>query len=140
MVAPAAAAAACKVWIRSPSIPCVFGTSIYETIRNSVKSAPSSAYKSQSRSPSSGHEHCDRILVDFEEPTNSNGAVFLSPSSSTTASTETTATTNVANDATTATTSTIIQHRGIPFGRAKDCPTLSSRARQDELCNRRRKS
>mmetsp|Transcript_22007 Transcript_22007/g.46287 ORF Transcript_22007/g.46287 Transcript_22007/m.46287 type:complete len:434 (-) Transcript_22007:705-2006(-) len=110
--------AACKVWARS-SVPCLFGTSLYDTIvSNEIVHAPTTATPSSSSSSSTGH--CDRILVNLEEANNSR--VFLSLS-----------------DGDTTTTTNTKQYRGIPLGRAKDCPTLTPRARNDARCNRRRR-
>lgn len=119
-----AAAAACKVWARYTA-PCVFGRSFYESLRINI-SDQNNVPDQYAVSPRSLSYHCDRMMVDFEEK--GDGSVVLTP---------------VADDAgrRTATTKTNekMKHRGIPLGRAGDCPTLTPRALEDDKSDRRRR-
>ncbi len=121
----AAAAAACKVWTRSTTSPSIFGRSIYESLRpedgESIVGDTASALSELSHS-----YHFDRMLVNFEEK--NDGSVLLTPSTS-----ETEFRTTKEETTTTST------YRGIPLGRAKDCPTLTSLAFEDDRLNRRRR-
>ena len=115
----AAAAAACKVWTRSAT-PCVFGRSVYELLR--TNNGEHAAHHSPSTSSElSQTYHCDRMLVDFEE--NEDGSVVLTPS--------TRKTKIETNDKP--------KNRRIPLGRARDCPTLTRRAFEDDKSDRRRR-
>jgi 8-oxo-dGTP pyrophosphatase MutT (NUDIX family) len=116
----AAAAAACKVWTRSTA-PCVFGRSIFESLR--TDNFDGSETFQAGLVPS---YHCDRMLVDLEET--EDGSVVLTPSLGDSES-GTAATTTTANN-------TALHHR-IPLGRARDCPTLTQRAAEDDRFDRR---
>ena len=126
----AAAAAACKVWARSTA-PCIFGRSVYETLRttNNIgenKDLANSTLSVASQLPPT--YHCDRMLVDFEEK--DDGSVVLTPL-------------EFANEEEGRTTETEANTRTkryrIPLGRARDCPTLTPRALEDDKFDRRRR-
>ena len=120
-----AAAAACKVWTRSTLSPCVFGRSVYESLRSSDgERIIDDIASSVSQLPQS--YHCDRMLVDFEEK--KDGSVVLTP-----------ATNETGRRTVTTKRSDTAKYRGIPLGRAKDCPTLTPRAFEDDRFDRRRR-
>jgi 8-oxo-dGTP pyrophosphatase MutT (NUDIX family) len=122
----------CKVWIRRDSvvnsssskqmlisIPCPIGTSIYDSIKAATEGTKSNDIRTSSSC------HYDRMIVDLEEPIN--GSITLSSSSGTSSGTN-----NSEND-----NDNEIIHQGIPFGRSKDCPTLSFQAKEDFKFGRR---
>ncbi len=120
-----AAAAACKVWSRSTTSPCVFGRSVFESLRTKDgERTIDDITSSVSQLPQS--YHCDRMLVDFEEKRD--GSVVLTPP------------TNEAGMRVMKTERRDKRkYRGIPLGRARDCPTLTPRAFEDDRFDRRRR-
>lgn len=121
----AAAAAACKVWSRSTTSPCVFGRSVFESLRTKDgERIIDDITSTVSQLPQS--YHCDRMLVDFEEK--EDGSVVLTPP-----------TNEEERRKVTTERSNTRKYRGIPLGRARDCPTLTPRAFDDDRFDRRRR-
>jgi len=129
LVATAAARASkCKVWTRT--IPCPIGTSIYDSITSTATATATAVATTTTTKAEAEAEveecHYDRMLVDLVEPIYGN--VTLSSSSSSTLKNIIRGNfkgNNISRDR--------IHSEGkrIPFGRSKDCPTLSRQAKKD---------
>ena len=144
---------ACKVWIRSSSrsSPCVFGRSVCEALRNGEDHRTNSSSNSRSSGTERGnkeprnntaqkgqeekhqHRHYDRVLVDFEEKGDGRVVLSLSVGSKEVQKAKAAAKTIP----TTTKTACIRRYQRIPYGRSRDCPTLSPRALEDDRSGRR---
>ena len=92
---------------------------MYESLRNENDTNHSASTLSQTY-------HCDRMLVDFDEK--EDGSVVLAPS--TRKKSERNVTSQIDKWP---------RYKGVPLGRAIDCPTLTPRASEDDRLDRRRR-
>ena len=104
----------CKVWIQ-PNHPCRFGTSVFDSLL-----ASSQHIKETDFVEIRDGRHCDVMSADILEY-GEGGVVSLAPSNHF----NTKQTKNESSD--------VRFHSNIPFGRAKDCPTLSLEVQQATL-------
>ncbi len=89
---------------------------MYESLRNENRTSHSSCPQL------SQTYHCDRMLIDFDEK--EDGSVVLTPAEGRKEHFQ---------------ANTRSRYKGIPLGRARDCPTLTPRASEDDRLDRRRR-